>query len=145
MVWYSHLFKNFPQFVVIHRVKGFLVTNSSTRSTLQVYIPTLYDKTLLSAPFIFLRNIFLGPLPISCKSDSYCRAHITFHLLICKFLHASPGQDTWLYDNERFPFLINFLFEVRLVLLWLSKDIGMGDKVFEYMYICNYLYSILVL
>ena len=23
MVWYSHLFKNFPQFVVTHTVKGF--------------------------------------------------------------------------------------------------------------------------
>ena len=23
MVWYSHLFQNFPQFLVIHRVKGF--------------------------------------------------------------------------------------------------------------------------
>ena len=23
LVWYSHLFKNFPQFVVIHTVKGF--------------------------------------------------------------------------------------------------------------------------
>ena len=23
MVWYSHLFENFPQFVVIHTVKGF--------------------------------------------------------------------------------------------------------------------------
>ena len=23
MVWYSHLFKNFPQFVVVHAVKGF--------------------------------------------------------------------------------------------------------------------------
>ena len=23
MVWYSHIFKNFPQFVVIHTVKGF--------------------------------------------------------------------------------------------------------------------------
>ena len=23
MVWYSHLFKNFPQFIVIHTVKGF--------------------------------------------------------------------------------------------------------------------------
>ena len=23
MVWYSHLFKKFPHFVVIHRVKGF--------------------------------------------------------------------------------------------------------------------------
>ena len=23
MVWYSHLLQNFPQFIVIHRVKGF--------------------------------------------------------------------------------------------------------------------------
>ena len=23
MVWYSHLFQNFPQFIVVHRVKGF--------------------------------------------------------------------------------------------------------------------------
>ena len=29
MVWYSHLFKNFPQFVVIHRVKGFRVVNEA--------------------------------------------------------------------------------------------------------------------
>ena len=27
MVWYSHLFKNFPQFVVIHTVKGFGIVN----------------------------------------------------------------------------------------------------------------------
>ena len=27
MVWYSHLFKNSPQFVVIHRVKGFGIVN----------------------------------------------------------------------------------------------------------------------
>ena len=25
MVWYSHLFKSFPQFVVIHTVKGFIL------------------------------------------------------------------------------------------------------------------------
>ena len=29
MVWYSHLFKNFPKFVVIHRVKGFGVVNKA--------------------------------------------------------------------------------------------------------------------
>ena len=28
-VWYSHLFKNFPQFVVIHIVKGFSVANEA--------------------------------------------------------------------------------------------------------------------
>ena len=27
MVWYSHLFKNFPQFVVIHTVKGFRIVS----------------------------------------------------------------------------------------------------------------------
>ena len=29
MVWYSHLFTNFPQFVVIHTVKGFSVVNEA--------------------------------------------------------------------------------------------------------------------
>ena len=29
MVWYSHLFRNFPQFIVIHTVKGFSVVNEA--------------------------------------------------------------------------------------------------------------------
>ena len=29
MVWYSHLFKNFSQFVVIHTVKGFGIVNKA--------------------------------------------------------------------------------------------------------------------
>ena len=29
MVWYSQLFKNFPQFVVIHTVKGFGIINKA--------------------------------------------------------------------------------------------------------------------
>ena len=29
VVWYSHLFKNFPQFVVIYTVKGFGVINKA--------------------------------------------------------------------------------------------------------------------
>ena len=29
MVWYSHLFQNFPQFVVIHTVKGFAIVNKA--------------------------------------------------------------------------------------------------------------------
>ena len=27
MVWYSHHFKNFPEFVVVHTVKGFDIVN----------------------------------------------------------------------------------------------------------------------
>ena len=29
MVWYSHLLKSFPQFVMIHTVKGFSVVNEA--------------------------------------------------------------------------------------------------------------------
>ena len=29
MVWYSHLLKNFPHFVLIHRVKGFGIVNKA--------------------------------------------------------------------------------------------------------------------
>ena len=29
MVWFSHLLKNFPQFVLINTVKGFVVVNKA--------------------------------------------------------------------------------------------------------------------
>ena len=29
MVWYSHLLKNFPQFIVMHTVKGFGIVNKA--------------------------------------------------------------------------------------------------------------------
>ena len=29
MVWYSHLFQNFPQFLVVHTVKGFGLVNKA--------------------------------------------------------------------------------------------------------------------
>ena len=29
MVWYSHLFQNFPQFIVVHTVKGFGIVNKA--------------------------------------------------------------------------------------------------------------------
>ena len=35
MVWYSHLLKNFPQFVVIHPVKGFGIVNKAETDVFQ--------------------------------------------------------------------------------------------------------------
>ena len=29
MVWYSHLFQNFPEFIVVHTVKGFDIVNKA--------------------------------------------------------------------------------------------------------------------
>ena len=44
MVWYSHLFKNFPQIVVIHTVKGFGVINKAEDVFLELFC-FLYDPT----------------------------------------------------------------------------------------------------
>ena len=44
MVWYSHLLKNFPQFVVIYEVKGSGVINKAVDVFL-LYSCLLYDPT----------------------------------------------------------------------------------------------------
>ena len=31
VVWYAHLFQDFPQFIVIHTVKGFAIVNEAER------------------------------------------------------------------------------------------------------------------
>ena len=43
MVWYSHLFQNFPQFVVIHRVKGFSVVNEAEVDVFLEFSCFFYD------------------------------------------------------------------------------------------------------
>ena len=43
VVWYSHLFQNFPQFVVIHTVKGFCVVNEAEVDIFLEFPWFLYD------------------------------------------------------------------------------------------------------
>ena len=43
VVWYSHLSKNFPQFVMIHTVKGFGVVNKAKQMFLWNSLAFFYD------------------------------------------------------------------------------------------------------
>ena len=43
MVWYSHLLKNFPQFVVINTVKGFGVVNEAEVGAFLEFSCFFYD------------------------------------------------------------------------------------------------------
>ena len=61
MVWCSHLFKNFPQFVMIHTVKGFSIVNEA-----EVFLELsflFYDPTDVG-------NLISGSLAFS-KSSLY--------------------------------------------------------------------------
>ena len=61
VVWYSHLFKNFPQFVVIHTVKGFRVVSEAEVDVFLdfscfFYVPSDVDN-LISGSFAFSKAI----------------------------------------------------------------------------------------
>ena len=45
MVWHSHLFKNFPEFVVIHTVKGFSIVNEAEVDVFLEFSCFFYDPT----------------------------------------------------------------------------------------------------
>ena len=45
MVWYSHLLRNFPQFVVIHTVKGFGIVNKAEVDVFLEFSCFFYDPT----------------------------------------------------------------------------------------------------
>ena len=45
MAWYSQLFKNFPQFVVIHTVKGFSIVNEAEIDVSLEFLSFLHDVT----------------------------------------------------------------------------------------------------
>ena len=57
MVWYSHLLKNFPQFVVIHPVQGFGIVNKA-EVDIFLELSCFFDDTvdvdnLISGSFAF--------------------------------------------------------------------------------------------
>ena len=60
MVWYSHLLKNFPQFVVIHTVKGIGVINKEEVDVFLELSCFFYDpadvSNLISGSFVFSKS-----------------------------------------------------------------------------------------
>ena len=62
MVWYSHLLKNFPQFVVIHTIKGFGIVNKAEADVFLELSCFLDDPTdvgnLISGSSAFYKSNF---------------------------------------------------------------------------------------
>ena len=60
MVWYPHLFKNFPQFVIIHKGKGFGIVNKAEIDII-LELSRFFDDpaeigNLISGPLPFLKS-----------------------------------------------------------------------------------------
>ena len=73
MVWYSHLFQNFPQFIVIHTVKGFGIVN---KAEIDVF---LEHSHFFSDP-VDVGNLISGSSAFSKSSLNIW--NFTFHLML---------------------------------------------------------------
>ena len=115
MAWYSHLFKNFPQFVVMHAVKGFCVVNEAV--DVFVRLPCfLHDPTnvgnLISGSSASLKlSLYIGKFLI----------HILLKPILMDFEHNLARMSNkhnctvvwtffgialiWVW-NEKWPFLV---------------------------------------
>ena len=57
VVWYSHLFKNFSQFVVIHTVKGFSTVNEAEIDVFLELSCFFYDAEFYDVEFLWFGNL----------------------------------------------------------------------------------------
>ena len=70
MVWYSRLFKNFPQFVVIHTVKGFVVVNKAE-------VDVFLELSCFFCDPVDVGNLISGSSAFSASSLEFCQKHRT--------------------------------------------------------------------
>ena len=75
MVWYSYLLKNFPQFVVIHTVKGFGIVN---KAEIEVFLELscfFHDPAMLAigslVPLPFLIQLEHLEVHGSCIAEAW--------------------------------------------------------------------------
>ena len=65
VVWWSHIFKSFPQFIVIHTVKGFGIGNSA-EVNVSLELSCFFDNPT------YVGNWSLVPLP-------FLKVHLKVH------------------------------------------------------------------
>ena len=73
VIWYSHLFKNVPQFVVIHTVKGFSIVNEAEEDVFWEFSFFFYNPADVG-------NLFSGSSAFS-QSSLYIRK-FSVHVLV---------------------------------------------------------------
>ena len=99
VVWYSHLFQNFPQFIVIHTVKGFgkllfpwyLITlNFFSRAYLPLYMTSLMRSHSNLSPIFKLNCLLSYPVLKILNIFCMCAESLQLHLTLCNPMDCSP-------------------------------------------------------
>ena len=82
MVWYSHLFQNFPQFIVIHTVKGFGIVSKAEIDVFLEISCFFNDINMINFTFFFFFAFLMWLLE-----------KVKLHIWLSFFLLDSAGLD----------------------------------------------------
>ena len=85
LVWYSHLLKNFPQFVVIHTFKGFSVVNETEGDVFLEFFCFFYDPMEVGNLISFSSAFSKFNLNIWSSRFTYCWS-LAWQILSITFL-----------------------------------------------------------
>ena len=103
VVWYSHLFQNFPQFVVIHAIKGFGIVNKAE-------VAVFLELSCFFNDSVDVGNMISGSSAFSKSSLNMWK--FTVHILL------KPGLENFE------PYFTSMWDECNCVVVWAFFDIA---------------------
>ena len=95
VVWYSHLLKSFPQFVVIHTVKGFSIVSEAEADIFLKFSCFFYDPTNVGNSHLFMSICINLHQSIMSRSISYPYLYLYQHVWINQ---SSTPLSTYLHS-----------------------------------------------
>ena len=98
VIWYSHLFQNFPQFIVIHTVKGFGIVNTAEIDIFMELSCFFHDP-------VDVGNLISDPSPFSKTSLNIWK--FTVHVLLKRSLESFEHYFTSVWDECNWSFSKN--------------------------------------
>ena len=124
VVWYSHLFQNFPQFIVIHTVKGFSTVNKAEIDVFLELPCFLHDSinvdNLISSssaslkPTLYIWKfsvcILLKPSLKVFEHNLAQESWMALHGMVHSFIYQVPFSTTRLWSMKGLLLLISIYF-----------------------------------
>ena len=123
VVWYSHLFKNFPQLVVVFIVKGFRVVNEAEVDVFMEFSSFFYDLmdigNLVSGSFALSKSSFTSGsskftyywslawriLSITLLAYEMSAKKLAVFTKLCNFFHYAILKQCWIIPKRNIIFI----------------------------------------
>ena len=113
VVWYSHLFQNFPQFIVIHTVKGFGLVNKA-----EIYV--FQELSCFFHNPEDVRNLISGSFAFSTTSLNIWK--FTVHILLKPGLENFERYLSIVWDEHNFAVVWAF-FGIAFLWDWIRSTL----------------------